>query len=58
MADMVVVWFCTEVSILGSVDGRHGDCVWFCTEVSILGSVDGDMVVVLVLHRGFNSREC
>ena len=40
----MIGWFCTEVSIPGSVDGRHGGRVvigWFCTEVSIPGSVDG-----------------
>ena len=40
----MIGWFCTEVSIAGSVDGRHGGRVligWFYTEVSIPGSVDG-----------------
>ena len=41
MATWWLCWFYTEVSILGSVDGRHGDLCWFYTEVSILGSVDG-----------------
>ena len=46
----MIGWFWTEVSIPGSVDGRHGGRVvigWFWTEVSIPGSVDS---------RGFNFR--
>ena len=51
-------WFCTEVSIPGSVDGRHGGCVGSAQRFQFQGVLMADMVVVLVLHRGFNSREC
>ena len=50
--------FYTEVSIPGSVDGRHGGCVGSKLRFQFQGVLMADMVVVLVLHRGFNSREC
>ena len=45
-----------EVSISGSVDDRHGGCVGSALRFQFPVVLMTDMVVVLVLHRGFNFR--